>query len=578
MSSLHWADYVVCLFSFLLSIAIGVFYGYKDRNRRVDSAEEFLVGGRHLQVLPVSMSILVSWLSAISFIGDPVEVYYHGAVYVFLGVGYCLPLPLVAHYFAPAFNRTRLISVCEYLETRYNVSIRTLVSAVKSLTSCTYLAIVIYAPAVALSQVTGLPDWLSIIITGCVGTFYTTLGGIKAVVWTDVLQTCIMFIGVVTVIIRGLVSVGGISEVIDIAERGNRLNFLQNSWSPLVRSSVWTYLVGGFFRVYLPYVSSQAILQRYLSLPSERDTTLTVYLNIPLYILFVATFTVMGLIMYAYYYGCDPLLMGRITKPDQLVPLFMFDMLGFAPGLPGLFLASLFAASLSSISSGLNSTATNIVKDFVDRFYLYRHKKSISDRTTTQLAKIITALLGVFVTSLAFATLFAKTNVFPLTAKITGLTSGPVGAMFVCGMCVPFVDTVSAIAGAVCGLGVCLWLGIGSFFYPPTSEVLSTSMDVCLSNISDSLPTGATSLYTQHTVSNIETLYTEHSIHEAPVTSVYSLSFLLYAPLGFILTSAVAILLAFVRKTCNRVMSVFKTTNKQKSVDLECALYMPVKQ
>ena len=111
MNLFHWADYVVFLGMMLLSCGFGIYHGIKDRNK--SSVEEFLVGGRKMHVLPVSVSVYVSIMSGISFLGDPVEVYSFGGLYIFLILGYVLVLPFIAQIFAPFYQRIRLLSVFE---------------------------------------------------------------------------------------------------------------------------------------------------------------------------------------------------------------------------------------------------------------------------------------------------------------------------------------------------------------------------------------------------------------------------------------------------------------------------------
>ena len=106
-----WPDYLVFAISLAISAGIGVLYGWLDRNK--NSPEDFLMAGRNMGIMPVSFSLFVSWISAISFLGDPVEVYYHGSIYLLIGVGYCLGLPVVAYVFAPHYYRLRITSAYE---------------------------------------------------------------------------------------------------------------------------------------------------------------------------------------------------------------------------------------------------------------------------------------------------------------------------------------------------------------------------------------------------------------------------------------------------------------------------------
>ena len=107
----HWADYLVFGISLAVSASVGVVYGWLDRKK--NTPEEFLMAGRNMPIIPVSVSIFVSWISAISFLGDPVEAYYHGVVYMIIGVGYASALPLVAFVFAPHYYRARIVSAYE---------------------------------------------------------------------------------------------------------------------------------------------------------------------------------------------------------------------------------------------------------------------------------------------------------------------------------------------------------------------------------------------------------------------------------------------------------------------------------
>ena len=107
----HWADYLVFGISLAISASVGVFYGWLDRKK--NTPEEFLMAGRNMPIFPVSVSMFVSWISAVSFLGDPVEAYYHGAVYMIFGVGYASALPFVAFVFAPHYYRARIVSAYE---------------------------------------------------------------------------------------------------------------------------------------------------------------------------------------------------------------------------------------------------------------------------------------------------------------------------------------------------------------------------------------------------------------------------------------------------------------------------------
>ena len=113
LSRFHWADYIVFAAVILLSCVVGIYYAIQDKRSKRNTVEDFLLAGRSMSVLPVSVSMFVSWLSAISFLGDPVEVYQQGSIYWIIGIGYCLGLPLVAELFGPKYHDLKLISIFE---------------------------------------------------------------------------------------------------------------------------------------------------------------------------------------------------------------------------------------------------------------------------------------------------------------------------------------------------------------------------------------------------------------------------------------------------------------------------------
>ena len=112
-SRFHWADYVVFVLTLILSCSVGIFYAVRDKFKKRNKLDDFLLAGRSMSVFPVAVSMFVSWLSAISFLGDPVEVYYHGAIYWLIGLGYCLAVPPVAEYFAIKYHDMKLFSAYE---------------------------------------------------------------------------------------------------------------------------------------------------------------------------------------------------------------------------------------------------------------------------------------------------------------------------------------------------------------------------------------------------------------------------------------------------------------------------------
>ncbi|KAK3863991.1 hypothetical protein Pcinc_030257, partial [Petrolisthes cinctipes] len=261
------ADYAVFGGMLSASLAIGVFYAFRGRNKAND---EFLLGGRSLTWFPASMSLLASYVSAILVLGAPSEAYYHSIQWLVICGGQ-ISLPIVAILFLPLYYELQLTSVYEYLELRYNSRwIRSVAGGMFVIQMLLYEAVVIYAPALALSSVFDFPLWISVITVGLIASVYTAIGGMKAVVWTDVMQLTILTVGLVAVIIKGVVDFGGFGEIWRVAVDHDRAGprAFTFGYRPLQRHTVSNIVLGGIVNKMSQYAATQTTVQRYGSMKS----------------------------------------------------------------------------------------------------------------------------------------------------------------------------------------------------------------------------------------------------------------------------------------------------------------------
>uniref|UniRef100_A0A1A8H2S1 Solute carrier family 5 (Sodium-dependent vitamin transporter), member 6 n=1 Tax=Nothobranchius korthausae TaxID=1143690 RepID=A0A1A8H2S1_9TELE len=201
-------DYVIFAVLLVASAGIGLFYAFSGGRQR--TTQEFLMADRSMSCLPVSLSLLATFQSAVAILGAPSEVYTFGTQYWFLGCSYFLGLLIPAHVFIPVFYRLRLSSAYEYLELRFNKTVRICGTITFIFQMVIYMGVVLYAPALALNAVTGFDLWGAVLTMGLVCTLYTALGGLKAVIWTDVFQTVVMFAGQLAVIVVGASQAGAL--------------------------------------------------------------------------------------------------------------------------------------------------------------------------------------------------------------------------------------------------------------------------------------------------------------------------------------------------------------------------------
>ncbi|XP_071091565.1 sodium-coupled monocarboxylate transporter 1-like [Haliotis cracherodii] len=542
----HWADYLLFILMLAVSSAIGVFYACQARRKAI-TMDAHLTGDRKMTLIPVTFSICVSFMSAVFILGIPSEIYNNGGIYWLYAIGY-IPVYIVsALVFVPMFTSLNLSSGYQYLERRFNGYIRVLGSATFTIEMVIYMGVVMYAPALALSQVTSFSTEMSILIMGVVCTFYTSIGGIKAVIWTDVFQMCIITAGLLALMIQGAMSVGGWQVVLDRVREGGKLPYFEWNPDPFVRHTFWTLSVGGFFTSLTVFAANQAVLQRYMSLPDTRQAKLSLLLNLPLAEIFLALVCLTGFVIYARFHNDDPLENGSITKSDQIVPFYMMETLGFIPGLTGLFVASVFSAALSTVSSGINSLAVVTIVDFIkpalDKFR--------SGRTSARLIAVLslaTAIsYGVITTGVAYLAGLLGATVLQIALSIFGMVGGPLLGLFVNGMFVPCVNAWGAAAGLVCSLSMCMWLGVGGALHRAKNAVVAASAI----NNTTVIAFSNTTINTTHTILqfiNTNTLYVNQTSNSSTARYVGDMTTTLPPPMNVTDVATTTSLDAFLSK------------------------------
>lgn len=215
-------DYFFFILVLIVSIVIGLCYARKQK-----VFDEYLFGGKKLGVLPISFSLAATSVSGTSIIGQSMEVYAYGT-HNWIGLVSALIRVLLAHYwFLPVFYELQLTSSFQYLEMRFDKSVKLIASALFVLTGFTIISLTIYVPSLALQEVTGINLYVIIVTIGFICIWYTAIGGIRAVIWTDVFQCILILAASITIMFVGLNSVGGIENVIESLRRGGRLIFIK---------------------------------------------------------------------------------------------------------------------------------------------------------------------------------------------------------------------------------------------------------------------------------------------------------------------------------------------------------------
>ncbi|XP_063968215.1 sodium-coupled monocarboxylate transporter 1-like [Lytechinus pictus] len=395
-----------------------------------------------------------------------------------------------------------------------------------------YLGIVIYAPALALNQVSGLHLWGSVLAIGIVCTFYTTIGGMKAVLWTDTFQVTVMMAGFLAVIIAGSMNLNGFSEAWRIAGEGGRLDIWDFNPDPTVRHTFWTVVVGGTFFWGTLYAVNQSQVQRYLTCGSEKTALLSLFIAIVGMIIVVTAACISGIVMYANFADCDPLTMGYVSKSDQLMPYFVMYLFGKMPGLPGLFTSAVFSAALSTVSSGVNSLAAVVGEDIVKSIW-----PKMNERTYTWITKGLALFFGLLSIAMAFVS-SQLGSVLGAAFSVFGMIGGPLLGLYTSGMLFPWINSAGAFVGTLFGLTWSLWIGIGAQIYPPSSVKPPLSIDGC--NVT--METMTTAMFDN--LMNSSTM--EPPVERPAIASLYSLSYAWYSCAAMLMTIFWAFVFSFI--------------------------------
>jgi SSS family transporter len=458
-------DGIICIGYFLAITGLGAFF-YRSQK----STKDFFLAGRSMGWLPVGLSLMATLTSGIGYIGSPAGSVEYGILTIWGLLAIPLSFPVVVWVFMPFYHRLNLYTAYEYLERRFDVSVRTLTSGIFIVWRITWMATAIYVPSMVLNIVTdgALPLIPSVLVLGTLATVYTALGGIKAVMWTDVAQFAIMFGGMIVAAVLIFSRVpGGFPEVWDTLDSQGKtsLTAAMEGWKG---SPIWEKM-----RLYLftdvtalaviisatvgklgNYCVDQVMVQRYLTARSLKTSQGAFLCNCFAYCFYILSMTVIGasLIAYAHHYAFPETL-----RNDQVFPYFIANAMPV--GVAGLMVASIYAASMSSLDSGVNSCITAITNDFYNRLWMKR--ASLEDLSITEeeqrrqlaVARWASFVLGIIVTILA-CYVGKMGDVFMIANKLINGFIGPLFGIFMLAMFTRRAHSVPVLIGGLVGTGI----------------------------------------------------------------------------------------------------------------------------
>lgn len=446
MNSFGIINYSVVAAYFLMLLWIGYFF-----SKRQKSTDDYFKGQGRIPWWAAGISIFGTLLSAITFMAIPAKAYDTDWAYFLYSLTVILLIPLIACVFIPFYSRLNITSVYEYLERRFNVLARILGSVSFIIFQVGRIAVVLLLPSIAISTVTGIEVMTCILAIGMISVAYTLMGGIEAVIWTDVMQVVVLLGGAILAIVMISSSVdGGLPEMARIASADQKFNVLNFNFD-FSEPTFWVVVIGGIGANMISYGTDQTVVQRYMTSTSLENSKKTFYLNAAVILPTQLIFFALGTSLYVFYKLNPANLSDSMANNDAILPWYIVSELPV--GVSGLLIAGILSAAMSSLSSSINSSATAYVTDVHRKL-----KPGMENRDLLMVARVTSLIIGIIGT--AFAAWMALSDIKSLWdefIKVLGLFAGGLGGLFLLGVATTRPSGAAAIAGLILS-GIVQWL------------------------------------------------------------------------------------------------------------------------
>lgn len=471
---MNYVDYIIIVVYLVGFLGIG--YLFKENK----SSGDYFLGGRSMGWLPLSLSTMATQLSAISFISAPAFVgLKEGGGLQWLTYEFGVPLAMAFLMIAliPTLYKSGIVSVYEYLEKRFDASSRLLISFVFQISRSVATGVMVYTMALILQATVGVDFWISILIIGVITLVYSFQGGMKAVIWGDVIQMVILFLGIIICLIYGVSELGGFDNFLTHVDK-DRLTAVDfskwgfNNADKQDEFGFWPMVIGGFFLYASYYGTDQTQSQRLLSasgMPTIKKLLLANGLfRFPL----TFTYCIMGLVLgtlllqdAGFQEMMDSVYQSNIgslegKKADLMVPVFIIKYL--PNGIIGILIVAIMSAAMSSLSSTVNSLSAVTMEDFVKRF-----KPGMSDKTYVMNSRLLSLFWGLVCLFFAFFAGNIEGTVIEVINKISSVFYGPILAAFMLAILTKKTHAMGANIGIVVGVlfNMYLWLYVPQVFW-----------------------------------------------------------------------------------------------------------------
>lgn len=451
------ADWIVLVAYALVLVMIAVYH-----SRRMKTQDDIFLAGRSMSRWPIALSMYMALFSTNSFVGVTGWVNRDGGT-IWIGlqnIGIILAVPFVVYLFPTLFYRLRISTAYEYLEKRFSYPVRVLANLLFLGARLTWLATMVYSASLVISTMVGWTPDLgyangvvpAIILIGLLGTFCAVAGGMRAVIWTDVVQFFVLMGGVVTMVIVALGRLGGPVEVITIAANQGKLD-PPSFFNITEELTVVSCLLMGFINMLSSSGADQVVLQTYLTAKSDVEAKRSLWRNGLVLKPMSLIFPVLGVVIFAYY-RVHPEIAQLMRVPDDALPVFVVDVL--PPVARGLMVAAIMAAVLTSVESGMAALSAAVQVDYVQRW----RARPLSDRQALLLGRLLMVFWGAVV---LFAALFIRhlgtsNSIIQILNIVMSPFAGVLLGIFLLGLLSLRANSRGTLIGASLGFAVTVFI------------------------------------------------------------------------------------------------------------------------
>lgn len=463
MQSFRMLDVVAILIYLTGIMSIGIYFARKNK-----STEEYFLGNRSFPGWAVGLSMLGTTVSSVTFLALPAAAYVLDYRNIIPNLTVPIAVVLAIVFFVPFFRKQKITSAFEYLENRYGTHwVRLYASTSYIFLQLARLSTVLYLVSIPVSYLTGINIFAVIVFTGIFIILYTVLGGIEAVIWSEVAQTIVLLLGGIICFLCIVFQMpGGLSQIISIGIEHNKFSLGAFEFD-LTQRTFFTMLIIGMIGFITEYSSSQVVIQRYLAAKSTHEARKAVcvcgLMSIPTWLLFFF----LGTCLFGFYLVFPD---SRISslEADAIMPHFILTQI--PAGVAGIIIAGCLAAAMSTLDSSINAVATLLTVDFLKRY----RRKEHSDHYYLKWAKFFSvAAGGIMIGGAVFFRFLPKECMVDLGLIVASLFGGCIFGIFMLGFFVKRVNGWSLIVGIIMAMLANIYFMLDEFKWIPDSVCMN---------------------------------------------------------------------------------------------------------